>query len=110
MAYNLWLAEPDLRVAREIAKGLRGPKVRALAFAVGEQVQVSCNLIDPWKVGPAAIFDAVARHVDIARTELVGLAPEAILGRIPRHRWRELDLDPATTIEGRLEQAGQALR
>jgi glutamate formiminotransferase len=106
IAYNLWLAEPDLRMARQTANAIRGPRIRALAFVVGEQVQVSCNLIEPWTVGPAAVFDAVARHVDIARTELVGLAPRAVLDSVPRHRWRELDLDPATTIEARLEQAG----
>jgi glutamate formiminotransferase/glutamate formiminotransferase/formiminotetrahydrofolate cyclodeaminase len=106
VAYNLWLAEPDLKTAREIATAIRGPEVRALAFAIGEQVQVSCNLIDPWAVGPAAVFDAVARHAEIARSELVGLAPQAVLDGVPRHRWQELDLDPATTIEARLEQAG----
>jgi glutamate formiminotransferase / 5-formyltetrahydrofolate cyclo-ligase len=106
VAYNVWLAEPDLKMARQIATALRGPKVRALAFAIGEQVQVSCNLIDPWTVGPAAVFDAVARHADIARSELVGLAPRAVLEGVPRHRWTELDLDPATTIEARLERAG----
>jgi glutamate formiminotransferase len=106
IAYNLWLAEPDLQMARRMATAVRGPKVRALAFAVGEHVQVSCNLIDPWTVGPAAVFDAVARQVDVARSELVGLAPRAVLDSVPRHRWHELDLDPATTIEARLEQAG----
>jgi glutamate formiminotransferase len=106
VAYNLWLAEPDLRIARQIAAAIRGSKVRALAFAIGEQVQVSCNLIDPWIVGPAAVFDAVARHADVARSELVGLAPRSVLDGVPSHRWRELDLDPATTIEARLEQAG----
>jgi glutamate formiminotransferase len=106
VAYNLWLAEPDLEMARRMATAVRSPRVRALAFRVGEHVQVSCNLIDPWTVGPAAVFDAVARHVDVARSELVGLAPWAVLDGVPRHRWRELDLDPATTIEARLEQAG----
>jgi hypothetical protein len=80
--------------------------VRALGLAVGDAVQVSCNLIDPWSVGPATVFDAVARHAAVTRAELVGLAPAEVLKRVPRHRWPELDLDPATTIEARLEQAG----
>jgi glutamate formiminotransferase len=106
IAYNLWLAEADLDTARQIVGTIRGPHVRALALAVGHNVQVSCNLIAPWTVGPSAVFDAVARRASIARCELVGLAPEAVLRAIPRRRWAELDLDPSTTIEARLEQAG----
>lgn len=106
IAYNLWLAEPDPGTARDIAAAIRGPQIRALGLTVGDHVQVSCNLIDPWAAGPAAAFDAVASRAAVARAELVGLAPGAVLRRIPRHRWRELDLDPATTIEARLEQAG----
>ncbi len=106
VAYNIWLAEPDLPQAREIARALRGPVVRTLALPVGGAVQVSCNLIAPWSFGPEAAYDAVASRTDVARAELVGLAPAAVVARVPRHRWRELDLDPASTIEARLEQAG----
>jgi glutamate formiminotransferase len=106
IAYNLWLAEPDLQRAREIALALRSPVVRSLALPVGDAVQVSCNLIAPWSFGPEAAYDAVASRTGVARAELVGLAPAAVVERVPRHRWRELDLDPASTIEARLEQAG----
>lgn len=106
VAYNLWLAAPDLAAARRIAAELRGPQVRALGLAVGAEVQVSCNLIAPWEVGPGAAFDAVARRAAVARAELVGLVPAAVLDAEPRGRWAELDLDPARTIEARLEQAG----
>lgn len=106
VAYNLWLDTPDLDRARSIAAGLRGPAVRALGLLVGDCVQVSCNLIDPMSVGPAAVFDAVAGQSDVARAELVGLLPARVLAAIPEHRWRELDLDRSRTIEARLEQAG----
>jgi glutamate formiminotransferase len=106
IAYNLWLAEPDLARAREIARAMRSPLVRTLALPVGEAVQVSCNLIAPWAYGPEAAYDAVASRTGVARAELVGLAPAAVVERVPAHRWRELDLDPASTIEARLEQAG----
>jgi glutamate formiminotransferase len=106
VAYNLWLAEPDLAAARAIARSLRGPHIRTLALQIGEHVQVSCNLIAPWLVGPAVAFDAVASRVAVARAELVGLVPLAVVEKIPRHRWIELDLDPSATIEARLEQAG----
>jgi glutamate formiminotransferase/glutamate formiminotransferase/formiminotetrahydrofolate cyclodeaminase len=108
VAYNLWLAEPDLALARVIAAAIRSPAVRALGLAVGPDVQVSCNLIDPWAVGPATVFDTVAQHAEVARAELVGLVPADMLKGVPRHRWPELDLDPATTIEARLEQANLA--
>jgi glutamate formiminotransferase len=106
VAYNLWLAQPDLELARRLARGLRGPAVRAMGLPVGGQVQVSCNLIDPEAVGPAAVFDAVASQTAVARAELVGLVPARVIGAIPEHRWRELDLDRSRTIEARLEQAG----
>jgi hypothetical protein len=80
--------------------------VRTLALPVGTAIQVSCNLIAPWSFGPEAAYDAVASRTGVARAELVGLAPAALVERVPQHRWRELDLDPASTIEARLEQAG----
>ena len=106
VAYNLWLAEPDLDLARQLAASLRGPAVRALAMAVGDAVQVSCNLIAPEAVSPAAVFDAVATRTGVARAELVGLVPARVLEAIPEHRWPELDLDRSRTIEARLEQTG----
>jgi glutamate formiminotransferase len=106
VAYNVWLAEPDLVTAQDIARVLRGPNVRALGLSVGNHVQVSCNLLDPWFVTPATVFDAVAARADVAGAELVGLAPIAVVTQIPRQRWQELNLDLSTTIEARLEQAG----
>jgi glutamate formiminotransferase len=106
VAYNLWLATPDLDQARAVAKAIRRPGLRTLGLQVGQEVQVSCNLTDPWSVGPAAAFDAVASRADVARAELVGLIPETVLQHAPRHRWSELDLHPATTIEARLDGAG----
>ena len=106
VAYNLWLAQPDLDRARHIASTIRTPDLRTLALEVGTEVQVSCNLTHPWLLGPAAAFDAVAQRAEVARAELVGLLPRSVLDAIPRRRWPELDLDPSTTIEARLEQAG----
>ena len=106
LAYNIWLAEADLVQARSIAGALRGSSVRALGLQVGSLVQVSFNLIDPWQVGPGAAYDAVASRAGVARAELVGLIPEAVLRSEPSHRHRELGLDPSSTIEARLEQAG----
>jgi glutamate formiminotransferase / 5-formyltetrahydrofolate cyclo-ligase len=107
VAYNVWLAQPDLDLARRIAARLRGPAVRALGLAVGEHVQVSMNLLAPDAVGPAEVYDAVAMLAPVARAELVGLLPAAVLDRADRHRWTELDLADDRTIESRLERAGQ---
>ena len=107
VAYNVWLAEPDLDRARRIAGEVRRPEVRTLGLAVGDHVQVSMNLIAPERVGPAAVFDEVARRAPVARAELVGRVPRAVLEAAPRHRWAELDLDEGRTIESRAAQRGR---
>ncbi len=106
VAYNLWLALPDLARAREVARDLRSPAVRALGLAVGDQVQVSLNLVRPAEVGPGAAWDAVAARVEVARAELVGLLPEAVLHAEPEARWAQLDLGPDRTIETRAAARG----
>lgn len=106
VAYNLWLAQPDLALARRIAADLRGPAVRALGLRVGDEVQVSMNLIDPTVEGPAAVWDRVGEVTPIARAELVGLAPSSVLAEIPEERWAQLDLSADRTIEGRIARGG----
>jgi glutamate formiminotransferase len=102
LAYNLWLADGTVEQAGELAVALRGEHVRALGLDLGDHVQVSINLLSPFEVGPADVYDAVATTAPIARAELVGLAPEAVLAAIPRERWLQLDLDESRTIEARL--------
>ena len=104
VAYNLWLAEPDLALARRTASEIRGPDLRTLGLALGPEVQVSCNLIAPWALGPAEAYDAVAARAIVDHAELVGLVPRSIVDATPEHRWKQLDLDPSRTIEARLER------
>ena len=107
VAYNLWLPRgTPLAVARRIAGAIRQDGLRTLGLQVGDDVQVSCNLVDPSRLGPAAAYDLVARQSAIARAELVGLLPAAVLAAVPVDRWSELDLDNGRTIEARLAQAG----
>ncbi len=106
VAYNLWLSEPDLDAARRVASEIRGPALRTLGLRVGTAVQVSCNLIDPWVLGPSAAYDAVAARAPVARAELVGLVPARVLEAEDPGRWEQLGVSPAQTIEARLEQAG----
>lgn len=102
IAYNVWLAGSSRDEARRIAADLRGPHVRALGLQVGDQFQVSMNLISPEIVGPAEAFDAVASRARVDRAELVGLLPAAALAAISRARWGELDVSVEQTIEWRL--------
>jgi glutamate formiminotransferase len=105
VAWNLWLAEPDVDRARRVAAQVRGPHLRALGLAVGRRVQVSMNLIALHVVGPAEAWDQVAALVPVAGAELVGLVPAAVLERTDPARWSQLDLDEERTIESRLERA-----
>lgn len=103
VAYNLWLAPgTDLAVARSVAREVRSAEVRTLGLAVGDEVQVSMNLVAPLVVGPAEVWDRVAARAPVARAELVGLVPEGVLERTPEGRWQQLDLGPERTIEARL--------
>ena len=108
VAYNLWLRTGDLGEARSVASAIRGPALRALGLDVGGRAQVSCNLVEPGLVGPAAVYDMVAGLAPVARAELVGLLPRAVLEAVPRRRWAQLDLDAGRTIEARLEERGLA--
>ena len=106
VAYNLWLATPDLDLARAVAAEVRSGPIRTLGLAVGDEVMVSCNLVEPLTTGPVAAWDAVAAHAEVGRAELVGLAPEAVLTATPRSRWADLDLAPDRPIEARLAATG----
>lgn len=108
VAWNLFLANTSLERARELARALRGPFVRALGFRVGGQVQVSCNLLDVARVLPSAIYDTVRAGLEgeerVARAELVGLVPRSVLDTEDPQRWTQLDLSPERTIEAALER------
>lgn len=105
VAYNVWLAEHDLALARRVAAAVRRPEVRALGLQVGDRVQVSMNLIDPLVVGPGVATDAVQALAEVAGCELVGLLPDAVLRAEDPARWRDLDLSADRTIEARLAAA-----
>jgi glutamate formiminotransferase len=102
VAWNVWLTEPDVGLAKRVAAAVRGPHLRALGLPVAGGAQVSMNLVATALVGPAEAWDRVAALAPVARAELVGLAPRAVLDRTPRERWHELDLAEERTIEYRL--------
>jgi glutamate formiminotransferase len=107
VAYNVWVGGGDVALARSVAAAVRGPAVRSLGLDVGGRPQVSCNLIAPWVVGPAAVYDDIARHLETAGAsaegaELVGLVPAGVLDAVPDRRLAELGLGEAGTIEARV--------
>ena len=106
VAFNVWLAEPDVALAKRLATSLRGEAVRALGLDVGGRAQVSMNLVDPALVGPADVVDRIGREAGIAGCELVGLVPRSVLDAIPPDRWAALDLSDERTIEARLTSSG----
>jgi len=111
VAYNLWLDADDLALAERVARDVRGPSLRALGFRLDRKVQVSCNLVDPWGLGPERAYDEIAARLrgtrtSIARAELVGLLPRGVLHAIDRDRWDQLGLAEASTIESRLDRQG----
>jgi glutamate formiminotransferase len=113
IAWNVYLAAStsvpdDLAEAKRIASLIRGPSLRALGLQVGDEVQVSMNLVAPHELGPAEAWDLIASHRMIDRSELVGLVPRSVVDWTPSNRWSQLDLDPERTIEARLAEAGAA--
>jgi len=109
VAYNVWVS--SAAVARRVAPLVRGAHVRALGLAVGPRAQVSCNLIDPGRLGPDRLYDRVTALVaeaggTVEGAELVGLVPAAVLDVIARDRWAELGLSDDSTVESALARSG----
>ncbi|MBI3762880.1 MAG: glutamate formimidoyltransferase, partial [Chloroflexi bacterium] len=119
VAYNVYLNTSDVEIAKKIAKALRHSSgglryVKALGLLVEGQAQVSMNLTD---FGKTPIYRAVemirreaARYgCAIARSELVGMIPQAAL--MDAAQWYlQLDgLQSDQILENKLAQAaGQA--
>jgi glutamate formiminotransferase len=105
VAWNLWLRGISLDEGNEIARAIRSQDVRALAFQIDDFVQVSCNLLDPWAVGPSQVYDQVTSLLskgEIDHAELVGLVPLEVLEKEDPQRWEQLGLSEQMTIESRL--------
>ena len=107
VAYNVWLnPTTNAETARLIAQTVRGDGIRTLALRVGNQWQISMNLIDPNRVGPDVATDRVhhfaqQHNTEIDHCELVGLISQYALKKISQQRWVELDLSTERTIEFR---------
>jgi glutamate formiminotransferase len=77
VAFNVNI-DATLDEARRIAKAIRGPNVRALAFDLPSRglVQVSMNLVAPYELGPKEAFAMI--DANVVDCEIVGLVPDGI--------------------------------
>ena len=105
LAWNIWLSNCTLKRARFLATSVRAQQVRTLAFVVGDNVQVSCNLIAPDEVKPSEVFDRVLQQLEgletIHHCELVGLCPNSVVSSEDPSRLEQLGLSYEATIEAR---------
>jgi glutamate formiminotransferase / 5-formyltetrahydrofolate cyclo-ligase len=92
VAFNLELARPaGVETAKEIAAAIRegGPEGLPGLRAIGlwlehaHAAQVSFNVEDPAATPLAAVVEATRRHAEVARAELVGLAPRRAFDGFP---------------------------
>lgn len=115
IAYNVYLSSDDIKIARAIARAIRGSSgglrgVRALGLLVGGRAQVSMNLTD-YKTTPVhRVIELIAREaanygVSISECELVGLIPEDALFDAARYYLRLHSLRPDQILERRLRMA-----
>jgi len=118
IAWNINLASDDLELARRIARAIREsggglPKVQGSGFWIEELglAQVSMNLLDfsvtpIWRVWDAVHELAASEGVELAESELIGLAPLAALLDVADHA----GADPALPDEERLASAAAYIR
>ena len=118
IAYNINLASDDVELAKRIARRVREsggglPKVQANGFWIAElrRAQVSMNLLDfsvtpLWVVWDTVRDVAAEDGVELAESELIGLAPLAALLAVADHAGAPTE----DAVERRLALAAAYLR
>ncbi len=112
IAYNVFLDSNDVVIAQHIAKQIRAssggyPAIKALGLLIDGQAQVSMNLTDYEKTPLHIVYEAIVRlaqayGVTVARSELIGLAPQAALLQAAAHFLKLPNFSATKTIEGAL--------
>jgi len=115
VAFNLLLeagesfAEAEataVRLREATPGGLPGVRALALQLASVSRVQLSFNLEQPQLVGIREVYEAVSAEHQVTSGELIGLAQEAVIGRIPGELEMP-DFDPQRrSVEGCLRFHG----
>jgi glutamate formiminotransferase len=117
IAYNVNLKTTDVQIAKDIAKSVRekdgGFKaVQGFFLDDKQQSQVSMNLLDFATTSIRTVFDRVAelakaKGVDVAESELIGLAPAAAIDAATAQHIRLPKFVPAEqVVEARLAALG----
>ena len=120
IAYNLNLKTRDVAIAKAIAKEIRErdgglPGIRAMGFMLEElkMAQVSVNVVDYRKTSLAALTQTVtakaaALGVEVAETELIGLAPADALVTSGAQYLKIRGFSPDMLVENRVAKARAA--
>jgi glutamate formiminotransferase/formiminotetrahydrofolate cyclodeaminase len=118
IAYNVYLTTDDVSIAQDIAKRVRYSSgglrfVKALGMLVEGQAQVSMNLTNYTRTALETVVEQIRREaqrygVAIARSELVGLIPEAALIQAAQWYLQLDDFSRDQVLEQRLFEAMQA--
>ena len=118
IAYNINLESPDKELAVRIARRVREsggglPKVQANGFYIEEldRAQVSMNLLDfrttpIWRVWETVRAEAAEDGVELAESELIGLAPVAAFLDVADRAGAATD----AAVEDRLATAARFLK
>ena len=117
IAYNAYLATPDVAVAKGVAHAVRGRdgglvEVKALGFEIRERqrAQVSMNLTDYRRTPIHRALEAVRREaarfgVDVEETEVVGLVPEDAFFDAAEYYLQLNSFDRSTVLERKVRGA-----
>jgi glutamate formiminotransferase/formiminotetrahydrofolate cyclodeaminase len=119
VAFNAYLGPATvLPAVRQIARAIREssgglPGVKALAFEVNGQAQLSMNLVALDRTGLAAVqraieHEAAARGLAVTHSEIVGLVPEQALWLAGADALRLANFDADHVLEHRLRATAPA--
>jgi glutamate formiminotransferase len=116
LAWNVYLEGIGLADARAIAAkireasgGFHGLRALGLHLPACDRVQISMNLEDPARTSPLAVFEAIeseaaVRGGRVVETEVIGMAPDALVYPGAVNRLLLPDLGPARVLSRRVAQ------
>jgi glutamate formiminotransferase len=116
LAWNVYVEGVSLADARAIAAKIReagggfvGLRALGLHLPHKDRVQISMNLEDPARTSPLEVFEAIEREAGqrggrVVETEVIGMAPDALVHPGAINRLLLPDLGPARVLSRRVAQ------
>jgi glutamate formiminotransferase len=116
LAWNVYVDGLSLADARAIAAKIReagggfaGLRALGLHLPGTDRVQISMNLEDPKRTSPLEVFGSIEREVRqrggrVVETEVIGMAPDALVHPGAVNRLLLADLGPARVLSRRVAQ------